>query len=107
MPRQNVNLTTTGFVGLPIAVPRSANRIAAAVDHDDENYTWSTGVLTLQWTVDPDYQTWVDFDPAVTITSSATGVPRASVAGVLAVRWRTSTADAGADPSASLDYLLT
>jgi len=107
VPNLTVNLTTTAFRSNVIEIPQDATRLAAMVTHDDATYSWTTGVLTLQWTVDPDYRTWVDFDPAVTLTSSEIGTPRVSVAGVLAVRWRTTTADGGADPSATLDYLIT
>lgn len=106
MPELTVNLTTDRAPTAAIDIPAAATRLAVAVDHDDETYTWDTAVLTLQWTVDADRKEWVDFDPAITLGASARGLPRIPVAGVSAVRWRTSTPDASADPSAVMDYLI-
>lgn len=106
MPFLPINLTTTAWSSQAIEVGTST-RLALAVDHDDVTYSWTTGALTLQWTVDEDRKVWVDFDPAIVLLAGVRGYPRVPVAGVLAVRLRCSIADTGADPSCRLDYLLT
>lgn len=106
MPSLTLNLTTTDAYTDSVPVGTST-RLALAVDHDDVTYSWTTGALTLQWTVDEDRKVWVDFDPAIVLLAGVRGYPRVPVAGVLAVRLRCSIADTGADPSCRLDYLLT
>lgn len=106
MPELTLNLTTTGFRSAPIIVAPDAARLACAVDHDDATHTWGNAVLTLQWTADEGNAVWLDFSPAITLSDGERGLPRIPVSGVRAVRWRTSTADSGADPSCTMDYLV-
>lgn len=106
MPELKLNLTTTDAYtdSVPVGV---ATTLAASLSVRS-SFTWSTAVATLQWTVDEDESVWVDYPAAQFGLSSGTqGRPRLSVAGVRAIRWRCSTAEAANDPEATVDYLLT
>ena|GEM_PF-4858031 len=106
MPEVRINLSTTGAYTEPVRVGAAA-QVAYQVT-SDASFSWASAVVTMQWTVDEDESSWIDYPTAqFGVTTATRGRPRLSIAGVRAIRWRCSTSETGADPAAVLDYLLT
>ncbi len=95
-----VNLATTEVASawIPVGPFMSMTadiQVAAA-------FTWSTAVVKMQWTVlIGDYEKAIDFDPAVTFTTSKTARVNIKVGGKPYVRFLTSTAEPTNDPAAN------
>ena len=91
-----LNLKTTGAVTKALPIPPGAT--IATIDFDGGT-TWSTAVVTPQWTIDPNYQTNGDnawSDETRTLNEDKTHLDRLMIAGKLWMRLRTSTGVAGA-----------
>ena len=71
------------------------------------SFTWSTGVIGMEWTLDDqDYEEAITFSPVVSFTSSVKGLYDIDVANKVWVRFRTTTAEAANDPSAKIVYMV-
>lgn len=68
----------------------------------DQAYSLGSGVATLQFSADGDNFT----NTTNTLSASTTGQFNVDINGVHSVRFSTTTADAGADPSANISVYL-
>lgn len=104
MPETVINLTTTDHATEPVQVPRGTNSLSASIQIDDDNFTWSSAVVTLQWNLDPLYEAgWAALPTTVTWTAADKSQPAVPVANLGYIRWKPTTAE-DTDPHARIVY---
>lgn len=101
---RHISLAAEGSTSIPLLVA-GAVRFSVSVTQAS-TFTWSSGVIAVEWTVDPDADRWQAFNPARELNVSNQSYANIGVAGLLAVRLRTTTAQGSADPAAVYDWAM-
>ena len=71
------------------------------------SYTWSTGVIGMEWSVsNTDYASAVTFSPVVSFTSTVKARYNIDVASMMWVRFRVTVAEGANDPAARIVYMV-